>query len=518
MAFGSTSRAVRGCALRGKRSGRNPFFGGQSHWGQSHRAAFFHLDSRHLEAPVEEGSLFRDARLLGVCGSTAVMMLGHGIAVPVVPLLSAELGASAAAVGAALSAFGVARLVANVPVGLAADKFGRKPLLIVGAFLSAVGTLASAFAPEIGSFVAARAVAGLGNAAYLGTAQIYLNDIAPRSKVARYIGANHAALLVGISIGPVLGGLAAEGLQTPAPQTDTQRKRRSARDTPEGRRTPNPTPRLASLRAPFFAVAALALLSGLHAHVMLTESRPDPAAAADAKAADAAVLRSILKSDAAAAAAAASPPPSTTPHGLLRDPRFVAAGMVYASTAALQQGGRNCLIALLAATVFDYSPGQVGALFGAMALVDLVAIGPSAWLADRLPARVITVPSLLGSASAAALCGVAAAGEMPPLDMFQDWTQHDLFLASVASWSLCTAALGSTLPAYAAALTPRENRGVSTALFRSCGDVGFVCAPILLGYTADAYGTREAMTALALVTCTAASGFAVFGKPPNNRR
>ena len=50
---------------------------------------------------------------------------------------------------------------------------------------------------------------------------------------------------------------------------------------------------------------------------------------------------------------------------------------------------------------------------------------------------------------------------------------------------LSTASLGPALPAFAADLAPPRERGVATALFRSCGDVGFVLTPVAIGALAD---------------------------------
>jgi len=137
--------------------------------------------------PRDEEAPWRDGRVVAVCGSTLTMMLGHGVAAPCVPLLSSSLGASAADVGVALSTFGMARLALNVPVGAAADAWGRKPLLVGGAVVNAVGHAASAAAPDAASFAAARMVAGAGNAAYLGTAATYLNDVATSTNRGRVL-------------------------------------------------------------------------------------------------------------------------------------------------------------------------------------------------------------------------------------------------------------------------------------------------------------------------------------------
>ena len=396
--------------------------------------------------PRDEEAPWRDGRVVAVCGSTLTMMLGHGVAAPCVPLLSSSLGASAADVGVALSTFGMARLALNVPVGAAADAWGRKPLLVGGALVNAVGHAASAAAPDAASFAAARMVAGAGNAAYLGTAATYLNDVATATNRGRVLGMNHAALLCGVSLGPVLGGFAAEY----------------------------------SLRAPFVAVAVLGVVSAAHAGLALSETKPETTAEA-ARAGE------------------------TSTRDLLSDGRFAGAAVAHAATFALRQGGRNLLLALVASSVFDYSPAELGQLFGAMALCDLAFVGPAAALSDRAKdARSIVVPSLLGSALAVAgVAGVVSLGA----------EYHAHFLAAVGLWSLSTAALGPTLPSYAAALVDPAARGVGIAAFRSAGDVGFVVTPLLLGGVFDAHGGPAALLALAGGTALAAATFAVASTP-----
>ena len=54
---------------------------------------------------------------------------------------SQSFGAGATGVGFASSAFSLARLALNVPSGMLGDRYGRRPLLILGPLLMAVGTL-----------------------------------------------------------------------------------------------------------------------------------------------------------------------------------------------------------------------------------------------------------------------------------------------------------------------------------------------------------------------------------------
>lgn len=255
-------------------------------------------------AKQDDSPPWRDGRVAAVCGSTLMMMTGHGVATPCIPLLATALGASAADVGAALSTFGLARLALNVPVGLAADSIGRKPLLVGGALVNAAGHAASALAPDATSFAAARFVAGAGQAAYLGTAQVYLSDVAKPSQRGRVLGLNHAALLLGVSVGPVLGGFGAE----------------------------------LSVRAPFYAVSGLGLLAAAHAFRSLEETKPATTPRKDEQK-EAGRLRDVLA-----------------------DVPFASAAFAHGTTFAVRQGGRNLLLALVASSTFGYSPVRLFAI------------------------------------------------------------------------------------------------------------------------------------------------------------
>lgn len=378
------------------------------------------------------------------------MMTGHGVATPCIPLLATALGASAADVGAALSTFGLARLALNVPVGLAADSTGRKPLLVGGALVNAAGHAASALAPDATSFAAARFVAGAGQAAYLGTAQVYLSDVAKPSQRGRVLGLNHPALLLGVSVGPVLGGFGAE----------------------------------LSVRAPFYAVSGLGLLAAVHAFRSLEKTKPATTPQKDDQK-EAGRLRDVLA-----------------------DVPFASAAFAHGTTFAVRQGGRNLLLALVASSTFGYSPFQLGQLFGAMALADLAGVAPASWLSDKIAdKRYVVCGSILGSAAgllAVSWVAMAAEASGDPDQL--------AFLGAVSLWALSTAALGPTLPAYAAELVPEAKRGLGLAAFRSAGDVGFVGAPLALGLCADAFGAPAALAGLAGASVASAGAFAVLNR------
>ena len=112
-------------------------------------------------------------------------------------------------VGLTLTVFALARLILNVPAGLIADRFGRRLVLIGGPILTSIGMFGSGH-NSIESLLVWRFVAGAGSAFYMSGALIYLIDIAPPDRRARYVATNQWALSVGVALGPGVGGLIAE--------------------------------------------------------------------------------------------------------------------------------------------------------------------------------------------------------------------------------------------------------------------------------------------------------------------
>ena len=153
------------------------------------------------------GFLKENRRVADICVTTALLMAGHSCVAPVLPLFADEFGATAAQVGMTLSAFAAARLVLNVPCGVIADRHGRKPLIVAGPLITAVGMLGSAACTGLPELFFWRFIAGAGSAVYMAGAQALLADASTPANRARVLGANQAAVLAGAAVGPALGGL-----------------------------------------------------------------------------------------------------------------------------------------------------------------------------------------------------------------------------------------------------------------------------------------------------------------------
>lgn len=54
----------------------------------------------------------------------------------------------AAAVGTTISVYAIARLMMNLPAGILADRYGRKPLLVWGPLITAIGACYLNLSPQ----------------------------------------------------------------------------------------------------------------------------------------------------------------------------------------------------------------------------------------------------------------------------------------------------------------------------------------------------------------------------------
>lgn len=91
--------------------------------------------------------------------------------------------------------------------GRLGDLWGQKRVYTIGFAIFGLSSLACAFAPSFWLLVAARAVQGLGSAMLMSSSPAIITDAFPEHQRGRAIGLNGAAVAVGLSTGPVLGGL-----------------------------------------------------------------------------------------------------------------------------------------------------------------------------------------------------------------------------------------------------------------------------------------------------------------------
>ncbi|HUP99567.1 MAG TPA: MFS transporter, partial [Aeromicrobium sp.] len=125
--------------------------------------------------------------------------------VPALPDLQQEFHSSTTTISWVLSAFLLTASVATALLGRVGDMFGKRKVLIGSLLIFAVGTLLAALSTSVGMLIAARAVQGVGSAAFPLAFGI-VRDQFPRERVPVAIGMISSTFGIGFGVGLVIPG------------------------------------------------------------------------------------------------------------------------------------------------------------------------------------------------------------------------------------------------------------------------------------------------------------------------
>jgi len=132
------------------------------------------------------------------------------VVVSMFPHLKAQWDLSDRQLGALVSIVSVTVALGTVPLSLLADRWSRVKSIFLMAIIWSSATIACAFAGSFTHLIGARAVVGLGEAAYGSAGAALLASLFPARMRSTVLGAFLAAGLVGSVLGVVLGGVIAE--------------------------------------------------------------------------------------------------------------------------------------------------------------------------------------------------------------------------------------------------------------------------------------------------------------------
>ena len=145
-------------------------------------------------------------RFVALVSGVTLYFLGLNMTLSVLPLfVEGELGGTDAQVGIAVSSFGLAAACIRPVIGPLGDRHGRQRLIVSGAIVAGLATIATATATSLGMVVAFRALAGLGEAAVFVGAASAAQDLATderRGEAASYFS---LAIYSSLFLGPPLG-------------------------------------------------------------------------------------------------------------------------------------------------------------------------------------------------------------------------------------------------------------------------------------------------------------------------
>jgi EmrB/QacA subfamily drug resistance transporter len=128
------------------------------------------------------------------------------------PSLGNELSLDTVMLGWIAAAYLLSSATFIVPFGRIADIYGRKKMFTWGIVIFTLSSLLAGMANSATMLISCRAFQGIGGAMFGGTAIALLTTVFPANERGKALGINVAATYIGLSLGPVLGGILTQHL------------------------------------------------------------------------------------------------------------------------------------------------------------------------------------------------------------------------------------------------------------------------------------------------------------------
>lgn len=161
-----------------------------------------------VDAPGQERNHRVGLNFAGVFAVTFCGVLAIGSVLPVLPrYIHGPLDSGDIAVGIVIGVYAVTGLLLRPVAGRLADTRGRKPMVLAGAVLVALGGLLYLPSLGVGGLVIARIVLGAGEGTVYTAGSAWIVDLAPDEHRGRVLGLYGLAVWGGLSAGPLIGEL-----------------------------------------------------------------------------------------------------------------------------------------------------------------------------------------------------------------------------------------------------------------------------------------------------------------------
>jgi MFS family permease len=154
-------------------------------------------------SPHRPGISFAGLFAVTFCGLVAV-----GSVLPVLPrYVRGPLDEGDVAVGVVIGAYAITGLLLRPVAGRLADRWGRKPTVLLGSLLLVISGLLNLPSLGIAGLIAARLVLGVGEGSLYTAGSAWIVDMAPVARRGRVLGLYGLAVWGGLSVGPLAGQL-----------------------------------------------------------------------------------------------------------------------------------------------------------------------------------------------------------------------------------------------------------------------------------------------------------------------
>jgi MFS family permease len=352
-----------------------------------------------------------------------VLSLGQSMVAPVIPNLTRSFGVGLAEASLVFVAFSAGAVVATFPAGYLMDKIGRRPVLLAGPILEAVGSFMTPFSHSFPELLFWRFLVGAAGQLWQQGRLLVIADTAPLNQRARQMGYMAGMMRAGQLLGPTMGGFLAEYF---------------------------------GLWVPFVIHAALTLAVVLPSFTLIRESAPGH--------------RGQSTDDTSPATQGWRP---VIAYLLTFQ---VVVFLVIQISAQLSRGGQDQgSLVLYAVYAYGMRPGELGLLNTIAVLFGIPVPFLTGYLMDRFGRRAVIAPGFGAYAVSLVIMSLTAFFPLP----------MSFFLASYVLVQASAGTTGGTMQVLGTDLAPTVNKGRFFAIWRMLAQTGALVAPAAYAYLAE---------------------------------
>jgi MFS transporter, DHA1 family, multidrug resistance protein len=371
---------------------------------------------------------FRQNRTLVILsGLMFLVATGVGIANPVLPQYAKSFGVNITMIGLIITAFGVTRIIADIPASRLTTRMGRRPVMIIGTIIIIVSALGAGFSRNYWELLVSWGIHGVGASLFIVSATIQLADIASTGNRGRMMGTFQGCQLAGSGVGPALGGFVAQ---------------------------------FWGYQSTFLVFAGVSVICLFVVVFFIVETRSKPQ----------------ISRESGEHSLPATPPTDARAgiRALLSNINFLMISAVTLGIFIMRIASLNQILPLLGLVRLGLTPGQIGTAMTLTVFSQFATTLICGRLSDRFGRKAIITPG----------CMVAA---LSLLLLSQSYT-YGMLILSCVGMGIGTGMAGSSSLAYVVDIIPRGNHDAGMGLYRAVADSSFVYGPLLLGWMADAGG------------------------------
>lgn len=128
------------------------------------------------------------------------------------PVMGRDFSMEAVVMSWVNTSYFLAIAVVQVPFGRLSDIFGRKRLFVIGLAVTALASFLGSFANSVPMLIIARVFQGVGSGMTFNNSVAILTSVFPGPERAKALGISQAGTYLGLSLGPLIGGVMTEHL------------------------------------------------------------------------------------------------------------------------------------------------------------------------------------------------------------------------------------------------------------------------------------------------------------------